>query len=673
MAYDPTASIASILAGFDSRLSQAEAATPTPTPSPTLGALTLAAPSVQEGTAADTVLSGILGKTAGSTLSIADSAGNRFAVSGTDLITGTVATDYETATSHVITILESLPGATNTPRPTNFTITVTNALDGPVLSALALSDTSYLVGTAETGTIQGATAGSTITATGLPAGLTIDGPGRTFSWSGSGSAGTSTVQLTETLADSPNSPRLSSFGVVVANATPTTVTYTGAQIAPAIAGGRDTRTPGRIGMVANNSAADWMVSVVPLLVKGTKCGLAINPGDQPADLVEVRVGSGNYQLANLVNGYFEPAEGLLTGPETLVLYRVRTPYLTNASIPTDSTPVAYAYGVNPYIKYFSGWTSPGDGDGVPHTAQCLVNNALGGYSPAKVKVSGGSLELTDQVIGLQIMCSEDTIMVASHFRYVRVEFGNNPPVTLDCGAAIPGAASVSAPAGIAKPYVLTVIAGSAGQLSNQDGTAYPNMLSVGGTAGMVGRAAVSSRLYYAAFGDSITHADHNTGSQLSHAVVAARALGRMPAVHAISGSTIGSNSSRMRGVLQARTYTAAWIMADFIGRNSVTSGGGGDGFSTADQDILAGDISAFLATGAARLTMFGLFPQKFPNSSSQIQAKVTAANSPRVRFQSTAGSGYSVSTLPGDAVHPDDGGQNAAGLQVAADLQAADQ
>ena len=68
-----------------------------------------------------------------------------------------------------------------------------------VLSALTFSSVAFVADTPATGTIGGATTGTTITATGLPTGLTINGAARTFAYDGTGAAGTSNVTLTETL------------------------------------------------------------------------------------------------------------------------------------------------------------------------------------------------------------------------------------------------------------------------------------------------------------------------------------------------------------------------------------------------------------------------------------------------------------------------------------------
>lgn len=181
----------------------------------TLSALTLSANSIAENSATGTVVGTINGAISGSTLTLFDTAGNRFALSGNIIVAGSVATDFETSPKHNITVRETLAGASNSPRDTVLAITVSNVFEQPNLSALTLSSTSYAVGSPSNGTIIGATNGSTITASNAPSGFTIDSAARTWAWSGSGTAGTQTVTLTETLSDSANSPRATSISLTI--------------------------------------------------------------------------------------------------------------------------------------------------------------------------------------------------------------------------------------------------------------------------------------------------------------------------------------------------------------------------------------------------------------------------------------------------------------------------
>lgn len=95
--------------------------------SPTLNNLTLSASSITSGSAAGTLVGTIQNRTAGSTLTLTDTAGSRFAISSSSLVAGATATNYATATSHNVTIRETLTGATNTPHDTTLTVTVVDA------------------------------------------------------------------------------------------------------------------------------------------------------------------------------------------------------------------------------------------------------------------------------------------------------------------------------------------------------------------------------------------------------------------------------------------------------------------------------------------------------------------------------------------------------------------
>ncbi len=85
----------------------------------------------------------------------------------------------------------------------------------PALRALSLSSTDFTLTVAASGAVLGATADSTITASGLPAGLNIN-PAPGWTYDGSGTAGSFTLVLTETLSGSANSPLSTSITVSIA-------------------------------------------------------------------------------------------------------------------------------------------------------------------------------------------------------------------------------------------------------------------------------------------------------------------------------------------------------------------------------------------------------------------------------------------------------------------------
>jgi hypothetical protein len=96
-----------------------------PTLIPLGGAFTL-----PENAAAGAVAGSIFGKKSASALSLADDAGGRVALAGSNIVRGATALDYETATSHNFTVRETLAGATNTPRDTVLTLNVTDVAEG---------------------------------------------------------------------------------------------------------------------------------------------------------------------------------------------------------------------------------------------------------------------------------------------------------------------------------------------------------------------------------------------------------------------------------------------------------------------------------------------------------------------------------------------------------------
>jgi large repetitive protein len=116
---------------------------------PNLVALTLSASTIVEASAEDTVVGAIVGQTSGSTLSLTGTAGDRFKISAGNVVAGATATDYAAATSHDITIRETLADSANSPRETTLTITVTQAAVGPTGSGIQLETGDFLL--AETG------------------------------------------------------------------------------------------------------------------------------------------------------------------------------------------------------------------------------------------------------------------------------------------------------------------------------------------------------------------------------------------------------------------------------------------------------------------------------------------------------------------------------------------
>jgi hypothetical protein len=104
---------------------------------PGLDALSLSNLDLDENSAFGTVVGALSGMTTGSTLSMFDSAGTRFTVSGSNVVASVTPADYSSGTSHEITVRETLDGSPNSPRDTVFTITINNV--APLLSLLTVS------------------------------------------------------------------------------------------------------------------------------------------------------------------------------------------------------------------------------------------------------------------------------------------------------------------------------------------------------------------------------------------------------------------------------------------------------------------------------------------------------------------------------------------------------
>lgn len=108
----------------------------------TLAALTLDNSDLDEESAAGTLVGAIQNASSGSTITLTDNAGGRFALSGSNVIAGLVATDYETATSHNITLRETHADGNNSPRDSVIAITINDVAEGGGPSVALKADLS---------------------------------------------------------------------------------------------------------------------------------------------------------------------------------------------------------------------------------------------------------------------------------------------------------------------------------------------------------------------------------------------------------------------------------------------------------------------------------------------------------------------------------------------------
>lgn len=106
----------------------------------TLKTLILDGDTIVEGSPEDTLVGSLLNVTEGSTLSLENNAGGRFKLDGTDIVAGATPTDYDEATSHTITVRETLAEASNSPKDTELTINVLSVESQFSLAELMLQE-----------------------------------------------------------------------------------------------------------------------------------------------------------------------------------------------------------------------------------------------------------------------------------------------------------------------------------------------------------------------------------------------------------------------------------------------------------------------------------------------------------------------------------------------------
>ena len=101
--------------------------------------ITLGADTISENAVLNTVVGGLISTPAGAAWSMVETAGNRFAIAGNNLVRGATPLDYETATTHEVTVRGTRLGET---LDKTFTVNVTNVneLTGIAVSNLTASE-----------------------------------------------------------------------------------------------------------------------------------------------------------------------------------------------------------------------------------------------------------------------------------------------------------------------------------------------------------------------------------------------------------------------------------------------------------------------------------------------------------------------------------------------------
>lgn len=139
---------------------------------------------------------------------------NKFAVNlSTGVVTTTGTLDYETASSHSLSVQAS-DGTTVLTK--TVTITVTNVLEAGTLTTLSLDVATYEEDASRTSNILGTTTGSTLSVSSgsLPTGMTLNSASRVISGTPT-TPGIYSFSLTETLADAVGSPKTTSLSITI--------------------------------------------------------------------------------------------------------------------------------------------------------------------------------------------------------------------------------------------------------------------------------------------------------------------------------------------------------------------------------------------------------------------------------------------------------------------------
>ena len=176
-------------------------------------------PSAPEEIAEGGLIGSITGQTDGSALVLVGDAGGRVALSGNNIVRGPTALDYETVTSHEITLREMLADASNSPRYTVLTFSVTDV-------SVTLADLEWFTGGATAARVNGSQGSRVEVLTNDTTGGTlslVDDAGGRFQLEANDvqfgpvptSAGTYEITVRETHPEGSNSPRDTVLEIVI--------------------------------------------------------------------------------------------------------------------------------------------------------------------------------------------------------------------------------------------------------------------------------------------------------------------------------------------------------------------------------------------------------------------------------------------------------------------------
>ena len=241
---------------------------------PQLAPLALAVSAFAENLPSGSTITGVTGGSAGSSWTVESSDGGRVAKAGGNLIVGALLTNFEATPSFTLRLRQTKAGFAD--RIDTFIITVTNQFEAPDLGAIGFSSTALQLGTPASGALTGAVVGQALNPTGLPAGLTIDEPARTWAWSGGGAAGVYRINFSGVLADSANSPFPNFVDVTIAAAA-VAVTDLGLQ--------------GTEDFIKAGFAADWTGVSAAMLPAATHSTVCTTPDQLQAALTAARNGA----------------------------------------------------------------------------------------------------------------------------------------------------------------------------------------------------------------------------------------------------------------------------------------------------------------------------------------------------------------------------------------------